>query len=288
MLYNRNRMKHNWIDHMTGDRINMLRYLRLTYLYVKKTIKGMMSYRWSFLINCISQAMDYGVTFLLMWIMVSAFEGMDGWNAYEVMLLYAFSLFSYGIAGTFFLPMVGEVPEQIRQGTFDDVLVKPVKVLPYLIARGFICNYIAHISLSVVVMTVCFHALEVRATLWTLVRICGILFFGSLIYSGFFLFVGGSAFLVTKNGLLFRIMYFFREVSYYPISIFPRVIQVIVTLIVPYGFINFYPLQELLGKEGHGIFRNPAFWTPVAAVSFFTVACLFFEKSVKCYKSSGS
>lgn len=266
----------------------MLRYLRLTYLYAKKAIKGMLTYRWSFLINCISQALDYAVTFLLMWIMISAFEDMDGWNAYEVMLLYAFSLFAYGIAGTFFLPMIGELPEQIRRGTFDDVLVKPVKVLPYLISRGFICNYIAHISLSLVVMAVCFRALEIRITLWVLAKICGILLFGSLIYSGFFLFVGGTAFLVTKTDLLFQVMYFFREVSYYPISIFPRAMQLIVTWIVPYGFINFYPLQGLLGKEPRGLLRDPACWTPIVAVAFFAIACLFFTKSAKYYKSSGS
>lgn len=266
----------------------MLRYLRLTYLYARKAMKGMMTYRWSFLINCISQASAYGVDFLLMWIMISAFEDMNGWNAYEVMLLYAFSLFAYGIAGTFFLPMVGELQDQIRKGAFDDVLVKPVKVLPYLVSRGFTCAYIAHLSLSVAVMAVCFHALELRVTLWVLAKICTILLFGSLIYSGFFLFVGGTAFLATRTGVLFQVMYFFREVSYYPISIFPRAIQVIVTLIVPYGFVNFYPLEELLGKEGQGIFRNPAPWTPATALAFFAIACLYFIKSAKSYKSSGS
>lgn len=266
----------------------MLRYLRLTWLYAQKAIKGMLTYRWSFLINCISQALDYAVTFLLMWIMISAFHDMNGWNAYEVMLLYAFSLFAYGIAGTFLLPMVGELPEQIRQGTFDDVLVKPVKILPYLISRGFICNYIAHLTLSVIVMAACFRALELPLTLCALMKICGMILCGSLIYSGFFLFVGGTAFLVTKTDLLFRIMYFFREVSYYPISIFPRAMQIIVTWIVPYGFINFYPLQSLLGKEPRGLLRAPACLTPIVALAFFAIACLYFIKSAKSYKSSGS
>lgn len=266
----------------------MGRYLRLTYFYAKKAVKGKMTYRWSFLINCISQASAYGVDFLLMWIMISAFEDMNGWNAWEVMLLYAFSLFAYGIAGTFFLPMAGELQEQVRKGTFDDVLVKPVKVLPYLISRGFTCGYIAHIALSVTVMAISFRALELQVTLWVLVRICGVLLFGSLIYSGFFLFVGGTAFLATRTGLLFQVMYFFREVSYYPVSIFPRAIQIIVTLIVPYGFVNFYPLEGMLGKESSGIFRNPAPWTPAAALAFFAIACLFFQKSAKYYKSSGS
>ena len=65
-------------------------YIRLTCIFTRKAIKGMLTYRWSFVINCISQALAYAVTFLLMWIMISAFNEMNGWNAYEVMLLYSF------------------------------------------------------------------------------------------------------------------------------------------------------------------------------------------------------
>lgn len=86
----------------------------------------------------------------------AAFHTMNGWNAYEVMLLYAFSLFAYGIAGTFFFNIMNLVPGQILRGTFDDVLVKPVKILPYLISSSFICNYAAHMTLSAIVVAALF------------------------------------------------------------------------------------------------------------------------------------
>lgn len=137
-------------------------------------------------------------------------------------------------------------------------------------------------------MGLCFHTLEMPVTLWLLARIIRILLFGSLIYGGLFLIVSGSAFLVTKTDALFHIMFFFREVSYYPLSIFPKVIQIMATVLVPYGFINFYPLRELLGKEETGDLGNLAGWSPVAAIVFFTTACLFFNLSARQYKSSGS
>ncbi len=263
-------------------------YFRLTYVFTKKAVKAMLTYRFSFVINCISQALDYAVTFLLMWVMISAFESMNGWNAYEVMLLYAFSLFSYGIAGTFFFQMINTLPGQIWKGGFDDVLVKPVKILPYLLSSSFICNYIAHITLSAIVMGICFQALEIPVTFWLVLRIFRILAFGSLVYGGLFLIVGGSSFLATKTEALNHIMFFFREVSFYPLSIFPRMIQIIATVLIPYGFINFYPLQELLGKSDAGYFGNPAGWSCFVCVLFFLIACLFFNRSAKQYKSSGS
>ncbi|MCM1263437.1 MAG: ABC-2 family transporter protein [Butyrivibrio sp.] len=266
----------------------LYRYLRLTYFFTQKAIKGMMAYRLSFLINCISQAMDYSVAFLLMWVMISAFEDMNGWSAYEVMLLYAFSLFAYGIAGTFFFNIMNLLPEQILRGTFDDVLVKPVKVLPYLVSSSFICNYIAHMALSVIVMAFCLKTLQIQVTVHFLWKSAGILLSGSLIYGGLFLIVSGSAFLVAKIDVLFQVMYFFREVSYYPVSIFPKIIQVIVTTLVPYGFVNYYPIRELLGKNDGAVFSQAAGLGPIVAALFFAVACFFFHQSTKCYKSSGS
>lgn len=263
-------------------------YFRLTFVFTKKAIKTMLTYRFSFLINCISQAMDYAVTFLLMWVMILAFDSMNGWNAYEVMLLYAFSLFAYGIAGTFFFNIMNNLPGQVWKGAFDDVLVKPVKILPYLLCSNFICNYIAHMTLSILVMAICFRALAIPVTIWLVIKIARILLFGSLIYGGLFLFVSGSAFLVTKIGAMENIMFFFREVSFYPLSIFPRIIQIIATVLVPYGFINFYPLQELLGKSDVGYSGNLAVWSPFVSILFFLLACLFFHKSAKQYKSSGS
>lgn len=266
----------------------LYRYLRLTYFFTKKSIKGMMTYRWSFLINCISQALDYSVTFLLMWIMISAFGDMDGWNAYEVMLLYACSLFAYGIAGTFFFNIMNLLPGQILRGTFDDVLVKPVKILPYLMSSSFICNYIAHMALSAVVIGICLKTLQIHVTVRLVWKAAGILLAGSLIYGGLFLVVSASAFLAAKIDVLFGVMYFFREVSYYPVSIFPKIIQVIVTTLVPYGFVNYYPLRAFLGKGDSAVFPQAAGWGPLVATLFFTASCLFFHQSAKCYKSSGS
>lgn len=263
-------------------------YLRLTSVFTRKAVKAMLSYRFSFLINCISQALDYSVAFLLMWVMISAFDNMNGWNAYEVMLLYSFSLFAYGVAGTFFFNIMNNLPGQIWKGAFDDVLVKPVKVLPYLLSSSFICNYIAHLTLSALVMGICFHALEIPVTFWLLVRILWIILFGSLIYGGLFLIVSGSAFLVTKITAMFNIMFFFREVSYYPLSIFPKAFQLIATVLVPYGFINFYPLQALLGKSDTGYWKSMAAWCPVVSILFFMISCLFFNRSARQYKSSGS
>lgn len=184
--------------YMTGIR----RYYRLWKLYTAKSIKAVMSYRWSFLINCISQALDYRISFLLMWIMITAFNGMNGWNSYEVMMLYSTSLFSYGIAGTFFFTIFLNLPNMIHTGNFDDVLVKPVRVLPYLISSNFMCN--------------------------------------------------------------------------------------IVTVIIPYGMMNYYPLKLMFHKQDIAFGDGFAYAFPAFTIVFFVLANVYFVLCRRLYTSSGS
>ncbi len=265
------------------------RYLRLTWLYAKKAVKVKLIYRWSFLINCISQALDYAVTFLLMVIMISSFETMNGWNQYEVMLLYAISLLSYGVAGTFFFLIMVNLPQNIHNGAFDDVLVKPVSVLPYLISSSFISNYIAHITLSVIIMIICFIKLNVTLTIFYWVTLFIMVISGGLIYGGLFLMVSASAFLFTKIQALMDVMFFFREASYYPISILPVFMQVIMTFVIPYSMINFFPIQIILPKNDF-LFLNKdwIYLSPLFAVIFFSLICCYFYWCLKHYKSTGS
>lgn len=267
----------------------MFRYIRLAQIYIKYQLKSLIVYKGSFLINCVSQAVDYAVTFLLMWVMVSAFGTMGGWNNYEVMLLYAVSLLAYALSGMFFFNIFTGLPEDIHSGAFDDILVKPVSILPFLMCSRFLFNYIAHISLSVVVLVLCIWNLEIELSFLNAVYFIFVLICGSLLYSAFFLFVATLSFFFVKTDALEDIIYFFREVSFYPLSIFPRVIQIIMSVVLPYAMINFFPLQHFLKKSDYLMF-DPwiVYVAPVVSILLFVLSVCFFQYGIKKYKSTGS
>lgn len=264
-------------------------YFRLTYAFTRASVKSMLTYKWSFVINCISQATHYVVTFLLMWVMISAFQTMNGWTQYEVMLLYAVSLLCYGLAGSFFFMIMNTVPRSVHDGSFDNILVKPVRVLPYLISSNFLCNYAAHIALSVAVVILCFRRLGIPVDVWTVLNLAITVLCGTLIYASFFLLITAASFLFQKVSALEEAVYFFREVSYYPLSIFSRFIQIVVTFFLPYGFVNFYPIQLILKKNDFLIFHPSISYLSLPfSLCYFILACAVFHFCAKRYKSTGS
>ncbi len=88
------------------------------------------------------------------------------------------------------------------------------------------------------------------------------------------------------RGILFGDM---RSLSEYPMSIYGKSIQVVLTVVLPYAFVSFYPAQYFLGKNDVSIF-HPAlqFLSPLVAAVLFAAAYAFWGLGIAHYKSTGS
>lgn len=266
----------------------MNRYIRLTWLTIKYSFKSIASYRVAFIMNAISQIVSYMVDFGLTWIMVNAFGSMNGWSKHEVILLYAMSLASYALAGFFFFN-IRSMSRDIRSGQFDDILVKPMGVLPYLVCTRFNRGYVAHLALAIGLIIFCFSSLGTVLTVAKLAFFILSVCTGALIYGGMFLIATTPAFFVVESRALGNLIFFFRQMSYYPLSIFPHILQVILAVIIPYGMINFFPAQAVLGKSDFLFLGSSIqYIAPAGAVLFFGASVLLFTFGVRHYKSTGS
>jgi ABC-2 type transport system permease protein len=266
----------------------MIRYLRLAILYIKLSFKSIASYRGAFILNALSQIAAYTVDFALMWIMINTFGSMNGWTKYEVILLYAMSLASYALAGFFFYN-IRELSKEIRTGQFDDKLVKPLRLLPYLICTNFNRGYVAHLALAIILIALCFGHLGVALTAAKLAFFVVAVVAGALIYSALFLITMVPSFFFIQGNALGGFIFMFREMSYYPLSIFPRILQIFLSFVLPYGMMNFFPVQAVLGKTDFLFFDSCIMYVaPLFAVALFSASVWFFYYGAKRYKSSGT
>lgn len=192
----------------------MRQYFRVTLGYMKYQFKRMIEYRKSFVINAISMIISYGVDFILIWVMITAFQNMNGWNKYEVMLLYAMSLASYALGGAFFNLPCTKVASSVHNGGFDDILLKPMPPLAFMVCSGFLIGYISHLSLSIFIMVVCFLNLQLSIDLWHMAYFILVVISGALIYSALFIIVTVPVFYTTKIESVRRLIFFFRDMSY--------------------------------------------------------------------------
>ena len=75
-----------------------------------------------------------------------------------------------------------------------------------------------------------------------------------------------------------------NEFAKYPLTIYSRGIGLVLTWIIPYGFVSFYPANHLLGREPGAI----VWLAPLVALVFVTIAYRVWKFGLRHYSGTGS
>jgi ABC-2 type transport system permease protein len=251
--------------------------------------QSQMAYRRSLFMMYVQQVFGRTIELASLWIVLSRFREVRGWTFYEIIFLYLLNLLSYGLASLFVGP-IARLDDMIRQGTFDGLLVRPLSPLLHLIARGLRLIFLGHLVLSGILFALCSAHLDIRWNVLTGFWLFLVVIGAALIQWSIMMIAGTTSFwFVRSRALVLTTIYSVRGFVEYPITIYDRWLQVLLTFVIPYAFVNFYPAQHFLGKAGQTVF-HPAFQygTPVVGAAMFLLACGFWRFGVNHYQSTGS
>lgn len=267
-----------------------MQYIDLYLEFIKIRLQGMIEYKKAFLTGAAAQAISYATEFFLLWVMIRQFNTIAGWSPYEVMFLYALNLLSYAIAGFFlYMPCVEMLSPMVQSGEFDAVLIKPLNPLLYMSCSTFCYGYFSHVTLSIAIIVICFIKLGIIMTPVKILFLVITALSGALIQGSAFIFTSVPTFWLTKSNSLSSFMWMSRYYIEYPLSIYNKIVQVLLTLVIPYAFVNFYPAQYFLNKNDFLMF-HPVFQylSPAVGIIMFFGAYKFWNFGIKHYKSTGS
>jgi ABC-2 type transport system permease protein len=81
-----------------------------------------------------------------------------------------------------------------------------------------------------------------------------------------------------------QMVFTMNEFAKYPLSIYHSSIRILLTWIIPYGFVSFYPASYLLGRD-----VGPLVWlSPFVALVFIFIAYRVWLFGLRHYSSTGS
>jgi ABC-2 type transport system permease protein len=270
----------------------MAHAIQLYARFLRVYMKAQMEYRFSFFGDIFVNMMTFVTLYLSLWVLFQTFENLNGWIFWEVVFLYNLNLITYAISSLFFWQPMKSLENMVRTGEFDNFLTRPLRPLTVMVFRQFQHTFIGHIIVSMVVFGLCTYKLHIHwswsSVLFIILSVCG----GSLIQAGIIILAGSSAFWVVRSTAIVDIsIYAVRNYINYPISIYGKSIQLLLTFLIPYAFVNFYPAAAFLKKdEGiSGSFQNLyQYSSMVIGILLFAFAVWVFQKGVKRYESSGS
>ena len=265
------------------------RYIKLYFLLAGAYVRSRLQYRLSFGLMCLGIVISEVCLLGLLGAMLAKFRTINGWTWAEVVFLYglgnlAFSLMR--IVGS----QLDDFDRYIVRGELDGVLIKPVPPLFYLLASRVELIHISRALTSIVIFVVALHLADIRWTLSVALFSLITILSGSLIMFTFVLISATVALWTTKSGKLTDLLISAtKEAAAFPLSIYPLAVRLLLTFLLPIGFVTYYPAQRLLQKgEFLGMPESFQFSAPIVALVMLCITYFLWCSGLRRYHSTGS
>jgi ABC-2 type transport system permease protein len=254
-------------------------------------IRAQFQYRVAFLLDLIGNGLGTAIWFLSLALILQRFEGIGGWSLGEVAFLYGMVETAFGAMDMIFS---GFDPsffgQQVRRGTFDQLLLRPVDITLQVLGSKFVLRRLGRIAQGATILAAALAMVDVQWTWVKIVYMPAVLVSLVCFYGGLFIIGATISFWTVESIEVVNIFtYGGSELMSYPMHIYQRWMRHFFTYIVPAVFLNYYPALFFLDKADP--FNLPSFapfLAPVAGLGVLAVALAFWHFGVRRYQSTGS
>lgn len=247
-------------------------------------MKGLINYRVDFMIGMLAFLLDQSLGLLFLFVVFENIDVLAGFTVYEVVLMYGIGQIPKGIDHLFF-DNIWLIPRNILQGSMDRYLLRPINPLySYLIER-FQPDAFGEIILGTAISIFCFVQGGIPFSIMKLLGIIVIILIGVFIFTAVKLASASASFWLKDSYPLMQVSYELNDYTRYPLGIFPSPIRFIMTYVIPFSLVAYYPALYLLGKVS--FLHVISILVPVTIV-LCLIAIFIWNKGLKRYESSGN
>ena len=246
--------------------------------------KSMLEYKASAIISFFSQILIFFSYYFIILALFTKFDNIKGFTLYEVLLCFSIIQFGFAFCETF-ARGIDVFDRLIIRGDFDRLLLRPRNIILQVLCSDADFVKISRLIQSLVVMVIALLKLSIE---WSTLKLLCLIFMmisAILIFFGIFLLSAAYCF-VTVQGLEVRNVFTDggKHVAQYPIGIFKKGFVWFFTFIIPYAFVNYYPLLYFIGKSDNHWYA----FSPLILILYLIPCFVIFNKGIKKYSSVGS
>ncbi len=258
--------------------------MKLYFKAFKLHFKSMLEYRASFIISFLSQIIVFFSYYFIILSLFDKFDNIKGFTLYEVLLCFSIIQFGYAFCECF-ARGIDKFDTIIINGDFDRLLLRPKNIILQVLCNDADFVKLSRLIQALIVMVIALINLKVK---WSIIKVITLILMMSsaiAIFFGIFLLAAAYCF-ITVQGLEVRNVFTDggKYMAQYPIGIFNKSWVLFFTFVIPYAFVNYYPLLYFIDKSNntyYGLF-------PLIVFLYLIPCFIIFDKGIKRYTSVGS
>ncbi len=259
-------------------------YARLYRKILAQDLKSKMSYRADFIISTIGMIATNVAGFVSFWILFRNFPSVAGWNYYEMLFLYGFSLVALTPVQCFF-DNNWSLRMYVRDGDFIKYCFRPVNMFFYFQSEVFDIKGLGQFAFGVGTLVYSWAKLGLAVTPLAILKTVVFLITASLVMVALQNAAAATCFWITNSFYLLDLVLKFKDYAKYPITIFTPVFKFVFTFVIPIAFIAYYPSLVILRPDNMEILS----WvSPFVGAFLFFLSYKFWMYGAMKYSGTGS
>jgi ABC-2 type transport system permease protein len=225
-----------------------MRAVRLALLHLRVGVMNEMQYRANFVVQLLQSLVAVATGLVVLSLIFDRTDQLDGWTRPQLLVVMGVFTLVGGLIGFVIEPNMGRVMMDIRQGTFDHVLTKPVDAQLLSSVREFRLWRLTDALVGVVVLGWGVAGLD------TSIRVIDVLGFvftlaaGTILVYCLWLAVTTGAFWFVRMEQVQELFTGLYRAGAYPVGVYPTWLRLTLTYLVPIGFAITVPSESLTGR----------------------------------------
>jgi len=258
--------------------------MKIYFESIKMHLKSALEYKKSFIIIFISQFLVFFSYYFVILALFSKFDNIKGFTVYEVLLTFSIIQLGFSI-DEIFVRGFDRFDDLIITGNFDRLLVRPQSIIMQVLSSKIDIVKSSRIIQGIIILIIALINLNINWDIYKVITLTLMILSSIAIFFAIFVFMASYCF-ITVQGLEVRSLFTDggKNMAKYPIGIFKKGFIFIFTFIIPYAFVNYYPLLYLLGRVDNKLYA----FSPLVVFLFLIPALLSFKLGMKKYASTGS
>ncbi|RMC39078.1 ABC transporter permease [Lactobacillus sp. ESL0233] len=258
-----------------------MRYLKLLSTYMRINFKSLAVYDLDFYFAICGMIIQNILNIVALRFIFNLVPRIKGYSFEQLLLTYALATLAWSIFRCFFINTLN-IADYIHKGSLDTILIKPVNPLFQLVNERVDEDSWGDLLVALLLLVIV--DAHLHNPWYITIMFIFISFFTALIFMS--LAILGNTVSLFSNGLsdLAEATFDFFEMSKYPLAIYSGVLKVIMTFVIPIGWVASIP-QERIAQ------RHEWIWLviiPLVCLVYFVLVYQLWRLFLKKYQSTGS
>lgn len=261
-------------------------HLRVGKFYVLQALKSRMEYRADFFVECVTALLQQASGLLMLEFLFQNFSVMKDWTRDEVFFIYGFSLIPMAIFDSTSASFYMFSDKYVVQGELDRVLLRPLSSLFQIIMEGLNFEALADLVLGIAVLSYAWSKVGPPIDAGVVLQFALCVFGAWGVLAGVFLTLTSLCFWSQDRMSLLPPVYNLLNFARYPLNIYRPFVRLLLTWVIPFGFVAFYPSAAFLKRGAE--FIHLANMVPVAGLLTLAVGGIAWRIGLRRYAGAGS